>query len=354
MAQLIKSDQVNALQLAEALKITIAARLPLLIKGRPGVGKSDIVEQATREAKAKLIISHPVVSDPTDFKGLPFAQVDENGKQKAAFLPFGDLENLIDAQEPTVFFLDDLGQAPASVQAACMQLILARRINGHTVSPQVTFLAATNRREDKAGVQGILEPVKSRFCSILELIPDANLWRKWALKNALPTELISFVGYRPALIDGFSATQDLVNTPSPRTIHNIGKLMLAGIPKNLEFPLFSGSAGEGFSTEFLAFLKIFRNLPNPDLVIMQPQSAPIPTDPATLYALCGALASRSTEQNISRVIEYSTRLAKEDHGGTKHGEFSLLLVNDIMTARPELKDTQAFINWSIENQNLLI
>ena len=351
MAEQIKSDQVTPGQLKEILILAIKNHLPLLIKGRPGIGKSDIVTQACQEAKARLVISHPVVSDPTDFKGLPYA--DRDG-ETAKFLPFGDLKELINAQEETVFFLDDLGQAPASVQAACMQLILARRINGHKVSDKVTFLAATNRREDKAGVMGILEPVKSRFASIIELIPDSNEWRKWALSAALPVELIAFIGFRPTLLDGFKATHDLINTPSPRTIHNIGKLMLAGTPKQLEFPLFSGAAGEGFSTEFLAFLKIFRNLPNPDMVLMSPQNAEIPTDPATLYALCGALAARASEQNFSRLIEYANRLSEEEHGGTKHGEFSLMLIADILQSKPELKNTKAFIDWSIKNQNLLI
>ena len=84
---------------------------------------------------------------------------------QAEFLPFGDLRALIQADKDTVFFLDDLGQAPPTVQAAAMQLILARRINGHHVSDSVTFIAATNRKQDKAGVSGILEPVKSRFAT---------------------------------------------------------------------------------------------------------------------------------------------------------------------------------------------
>jgi DNA replication protein DnaC len=83
-----------------------------LFIGPTGVGKTDIVTQACQEANARLIISHPVVSDPTDYKGLPFA--DPDGKT-ARFLPFGDLAELSNAKEETVFFLDDLGQAPASV-----------------------------------------------------------------------------------------------------------------------------------------------------------------------------------------------------------------------------------------------
>ena len=87
---------------------------------------------------------------------------------------------------------------------------------------------------------------------------------------------------------------------------------------------------------------------------MSPQNAEIPTDPATLYALMGALSSRASEQNFSRLIEYANRLSEEDHGGIKHGEFSLMLITDILQSKPELKNTKAFIDWSIKNQNLLI
>ena len=91
-------------QLATCLQKTIPAGVPMLIKGAPGVGKSDIVGQACDATGAELLVSHPVVSDPTDYKGLPFA-VDG----KARFLPFGDLEALMTAETRTVYFLDDLG-----------------------------------------------------------------------------------------------------------------------------------------------------------------------------------------------------------------------------------------------------
>ena len=159
---------VKPSQLRRVLASTIPAKRPVLITGAPGIGKTDIVRQACAEAKAHLIVMHPVVSDPTDFKGLPW--VSDGG---ATFLPFGELQTLINATELTACFLDDLGRATPAVQAAAMQLILARHINGHAVSPHVVFLAATNRRTDRAGVSGILEPVKSRFTTILEL--EANL-----------------------------------------------------------------------------------------------------------------------------------------------------------------------------------
>jgi len=290
--------EVRPSDLAIMMEKMIPAHHPLLIKGAPGVGKTDLVYQACVRLGAKMKVSHPVVSDPIDFKGMPY--VDSNGE--AHFLPFGDLQELVNAKELTVFFLDDLGQAPPAVQAAAMQLILARRVNGHKVSPFVTFIAATNRKADKAGVSGVLEPVKSRFVTILELVPDLDDWVKWALAEGLPTEIIAFIRFRPGLLHDFKPSTDITNSPCPRTVHNVSKLMGLGIPSHLEYPAFAGSAGEGFAGEFLAFLKIFRSLPNPDLVLMHPEKAEVPKDPATMYALCGALSRKASDQTMDRLV----------------------------------------------------
>ena len=229
-------------QLTRLLEFAILNRFPVLITGSPGIGKTDIVKQSARATEARLLVSHPVVSDPTDYKGLPFVIETESGK-RADFLPFGDLAQICSTQEKTVFFFDDLGQAPASVQAAVMQLLLARRINGHRVSEQVTFVAATNRREDKAGVQGILEPVKSRFFSIVELETDIEDWVKWAIESNMPAELIAFVRFRPDLLNDFKPTREMKNSPCPRTLAFIGKAINAGLPSDLEFEFFAGAAG---------------------------------------------------------------------------------------------------------------
>ncbi|MEK6295273.1 MAG: ATP-binding protein, partial [Paraburkholderia tropica] len=116
--------QVNASQLKSLLLAYVPQRLPVIVSGRPGVGKSDIVEQVANELDHDLLISHPVVEDPTDSKGLPFAAADG---QSARFLPFGDLERALQVRKrPLIWFLDDLGQAAPSVQAAKMHLQLAR------------------------------------------------------------------------------------------------------------------------------------------------------------------------------------------------------------------------------------
>jgi len=333
---------MRAKQLKEAVKFAIHNKYPFLIKGAPGIGKTDIVTQACQETNTELIISHPVVSDPTDFKGLPFPVKGEN---KATFLPFGDLLKLIDADKPTVFFLDDLGQASASVQAAAMQLLLARRINGHRVSDQVIFLAATNRRQDRAAVQGILEPVKSRFASILELEVNVDDWVEWAINNDMPTELIAFVRYRPNLLHDFKPTGDIVNTPNPRTIAYVGMMMNAGLPKDTEYEMISGAAGEGFAAECLGFLKVYRDLPDIEKLIADPLSADVPDEPSTLFAVCGALSAKANKKNFGNIIRYTDRLP---------GEFQVLLIKDALKHNKSLSNTKEFSAWAIKHADVVL
>lgn len=332
---------MRAKELQTLLSWAIPQRLPILIKGIPGIGKTDIVEHCSTQASNDLIISHPVVSDPTDFKGLPA----DHGDGTAHFLPFGDLAALVNAQAPTVFFLDDLGQAPASVQAACMQLILARRVNGHKVSDMVTFIAATNRKADKAGVSGLLEPVKSRFASIVELEVNSDDWCRWAITHGMPVELIGFIRFRPALLSAFEPTKEIVNSPSPRTVAYIGKMQAANIPQALEFEAFQGAAGEAFATEYTAFLKLYRAMPNLDQIVLNPSGAPIPKEPGILYALAGALGARMTDSNIGAILTYLKRLGPE---------IQVVAIKDGITRNPEVARTKDFVLWSTESGNALL
>ena len=333
---------MRAKQLKDAIKFAIKNQYPLLIKGAPGIGKTDIVAQAAQETGTELIISHPVVSDPTDFKGLPFPNKEGT---EAKFLPFGDLLKLVKADKPTLFFLDDLGQAPASVQAAAMQLLLARRINGHKVSDKVTFMAATNRREDRAGVQGILEPVKSRFAAILELEVNIDDWVEWAIEEDLPVELIAFVRFRPNLLHSFKPTADIINTPNPRTVAAVGMMMNAGLPQNSEYEMISGAAGEAFAVEFLSFLKIYRDLPDIEKLISDPMGTDVPDEPSTLFAVCGALSAKANKKNISSIIEYTDRLP---------GEFQVLLIKDAIKRNKTLTNTKEFSAWAIEHADVIL
>lgn len=327
-------------ELKETLKDMIGNKFPILIVGAPGIGKTDIVSQACRELDVDLIVSHPVVSDPTDYKGLPFPSKEGD---TATFLPFGELVKLIKADKPTVFFLDDIGQAPSSVQAALMQLLLSRRINGHKVSDNVTFIAATNRRQDKAAVMGILEPVKSRFTSIVELEVNLEDWLIWAVKNDMPHELLSFLRFRPEHLTSFKATNDIVNTPSPRTIANVGKLMNAKVSNLRE--LIKGAAGEAFAIEFLAYIKNMEHLLSYEMIIASPEDVSIPDEGSLRYAMIGMLSHFAKQGDMDNLFLYTQRFPME---------YQVLFYKSLDIIKPELLSHPSFGTWAANNTDILI
>ena len=336
-------------EMATEVEIHLKANMPLMMAGKPGQGKSTIVKDVCNAIGYDLMTCHPVVDSPIDYKGLG-TFVMEGKKKLAEFLPFGDLRRLIEAKKPLVHFADDLGPSAKMVQAAYGQLLLNRAINGNPVSPHVRFIAATNRKEDKSGVQGIIEMLKDRFHTIAELGNSLEDWVKWAINsNRIAYELISYVRYRPEILDAWEPTSDMSRNPTPRSLEQLADKLNAGIPRDLQLKSFTGTIGIKHATEFVGFLRIYQDLPDPDAVIMDPKNAEVPDaseKPGNLYALCGALAARATTNTIERVIEYANRLPDE---------FSVLLVKDA-TARDEKKLTKnkAFLNWVSDHQDVLI
>jgi hypothetical protein len=120
--------------------------------------------------------------------------------------------------------------------------------------------------------------------------------------------------------------------------------VLGTVPAEAEYESFKGAVGEGCAAEFVGFIKIFRKLPNPDNILLNPTTAAVPTDPATLYALSGAIAERATENNFERVCTYAERMPPE---------FSVLTISYAARKKPELANTQAFTKWSIQHQEVL-
>ncbi len=211
------------------LRRTIPAAHPLLLVGAPGVGKTAIVKAAAADLHYNLVVSHPVTAEPTDFRGLPW-MVDG----RASFLPIGDLARLQAlAGQPTVWLIDDLGQAPSATQAAVMQLVHSdgRALNGFALPEGTAVVACSNRAQDRAGVGAFLSPLIGRFLTVLTVEPEPVAFVQWAIRHGGFHPLVaSFIRWKPEyLLDQARPDHSLEQRCSPRTWEHVSRLLELGM-----------------------------------------------------------------------------------------------------------------------------
>ncbi len=317
--------------------------------GMPGIGKTALVKLIAKELNYELVIFHPVISDPTDFKGIPWLFKDENGKEHCVFVPFDQLMKLINATGPTICFLDDLGQAPEAVQAAAMQLLHGGTLNGQKISEHVRFIAATNRKQDRAGVSGILEPVKSRFHGIFELVPELDPFLKHLINVGVSPILVAFLRHRPNWLvggdDGWTPHADIVNQPCPRTIEHMGDVINMNFDDILHPTVYAGAVGKALANEFVAFERLKVHMPDMNTVLNNPLGAEAPKDQQCAYAMIGALHQSMTRSNIANIYTYIQQYFSK--------EMQLVFHYDVEGFQPGLIKSEAYINWSQKHGDML-
>ena len=323
-------------QLNIALKTLIHIKQPVFIWGPPGVGKSQVVSQTTQQMGLNLIDVRAVLLDPVDLRGLPY--IDKN--QRVCWSP----PDFLPKKGSGILFLDELNAAPPLVQAACYQLILDRKLGEYQLPEDWSIIAAGNRETDRSVTHRISSALANRF---VHLKFDVNLedWLNWAKKNNQSEEVIAFLKFRPALLHAFDPQKNEKAFPTPRSWEFVSHILSGRPDKALEFELIAGTVGEGAAAEFSGFSRIYRNLPNPDMLLSSPEASEVPEDPATLYAVCEVLASKANKQNMAQIIAYANRLPPE---------YSVLLVRDAVKTDKGIVDTEAFNEWAATYSEVLI
>jgi hypothetical protein len=311
----------------------IAARQPAFLWGGPGIGKSAVVRQLAEELKLPLQDVRALLLDPVDLRGLPFLGSD--GRSKWAppeFLP---------REGSGILFLDELNAAPAMVQASCYQLVLDRKLGEYSLPEGWAIVAAGNRDGDRAVTARMPTPLRNRFVH-LEFEIDAQEWSEWAVAAGIRPELIAFLRFRPELLSVFD--RDANAFPSPRSWEFVSRILDSSTGPPIEHELFAGAVGPGAATEFSAFLRTFRELPNIDAILLNPLAEPVPDSAAAQYAIASALARCASDLNFDRVCAYLDRMPTE---------FGVLCVRDASLRRPEIRHTSSYTKWAIANHHAL-
>lgn len=328
---------MRMLQAKTALQAALAADLPMFLWGAPGIGKSELVAQIASAMSLPLIDMRAALLDPLDLRGLPTVE-----NRKAVWVPMGELPDAERDGAEGILFLDELNAAPSMVQAACFGLVLNRRLGEYHLPPGWRVIAAGNRQTDRASAQRMPSALANRFMHA-EIEPDNDSWSRWALGAGIPAELVAFLRFRPSLLHDFEADRTINATP--RTWVMASRVIKAGLDPETELDLLSGTVGPGPAAELVAFLRVWRTLPSPEGVLMNPDSASVPDDPATLYALMGALARKVSDNSMANFVRYLGRVP---------AEYGVAAMRDAIARDETLQSTSGFVSWAAANSDVVL
>lgn len=330
---------MRAALLKETLKSLYPIKRAVAIEGAPGGGKTTICQQVAEELGVGFIEKHMPTMLVEDFGVPDMATVGDSFAYK---LPdWFPAKGRNDIPDEGILLFDDRNQAGADLQKVLANIQQARNLHGVPLKDGWQVISTGNRQSDRAGANRVLSHLRNRE-TVYELDTHLDDWTSWAIEAEVKPEVIAFIRFRPNLLHDFDPQRD--QNPTPRSWVEGVSDALGTVPHEAEYETFKGAVGEGAAAEFVGFVKIYRKLPNPDNILLNPTTADVPTDPATLYALSGAIAERATESNFERVCQYAERMPPE---------FSVLSISYASRKKPELASTQAFTNWCVKHQDVL-
>lgn len=321
-------------EVATAMACCIEARQPVITWGAPGIGKSDVTQQTGAKLGRKVLDVRASLLDPVDLRGIPSVRDGRTHWNSPAFLPEA-------SQGPTLVLLDEMNRAPVMTQNALFQLVLDRKLGEYTLPDTCEIVACCNRESDGGGVVKMPQALANRFTH-LHMVADLDDWSRWAIGANVEPAVIAFLRFRPDLLHQFD--REAKAFPTPRSWNFVSRITAQKPGNGIEHALYCGAVGDGAATEYSAFLRMFRELPNIDAILLNPDTAALPTQPATMFAVASALARRAKVNNFGRVLQYVNRLP---------AEYGVFTVKDAVRKDPTLQACDEFTRWAITNSDVV-
>jgi hypothetical protein len=183
----------------------------------------------------------------------------------------------------------------------------------------------------------MIAPLKNRWHAIINIEPDLAGWKAWAFSHGIAPEVIAFVSANPDyLCPEHKVTRDIDPLASARSWSFLSDWITAGVA--ITPAMAAAVVGEGAGLAFAAWLDIYKTaIPAFSEVMKSPATAPIPEDPCACFALCSKLAYEANKGNFNKIAVYAARL---------RGDWQSMLITDCTARHPELKESQAYINWA--------
>ncbi len=333
------------------------AKQKVLLVGPPGTAKTARVFAAATELGWKVVVFRASLSERIDFSG---ALIPDHTAGVTRALPLEVLHELRNTTEPTILFLDDLGQAPIDVQAAAMHLF-----DPGFLPANILIWGATNRPGDKSGVTALCEPLRSRFdlAFVIPHSPDITQettagtllwnweeeleqWISWAVSRNADPVIVAWHRFHSGkdLYQWKPHADPSVRMADYRSWETVMNLYSAGLNDTGSL---SGAIGSAAATDLQIYAKFRQVLPSLNDIWNSPETAPMPSnEPGIMYLLSSVVSTAVTPGTVGAFVTYIARMPRV---------FAALAAKDAHKRMgTHLLGNPVWMQWFTENQRLFI
>lgn len=347
---------MTAISMIDAKKMIIAcyyANEPLMVIGKPGMGKTALFAGVTKELGIGYIPNILSQKDPVDVGGMRVPDM-KTGVLRH-FVP-EDLpiveewdnkpKNHGHVRHPLkgILHYDEINVVSLLMQATAYGIIQERRVGLHRLKPGWVPMASGNNVTDRSAAQRLSLALANRF-NVQTVEPDLQSWLVQYGSEHVDTRGTSFLRFRPELFHVMPTTADEVRFPSARSWTKALKFI--DEEPTLRRKIIAGYVGDTPADEFEAYWRIMEKAPSIDEIVADPKKARLPEerDAGTYYAVAGMLARLMDRKNVAPVMIYVDRMLPD---------YQVALLQDATRREPGLKNTEAYGNWAVKHQEITL
>ncbi len=205
---------------------------PIFLLGSPGIGKTQIMEQISKECKIGLVsytITHHTRQSAI---GLPFISRKQYGGQEFAATEYTMSEivaAVYEKMEQTglhegILFLDEINCVSETLAPAMLQFLQCKSFGNHKIPQGWVIIAAGNPPEYNKSVREFDVVTMDRVKKI-EVEADFEVWKEYAYQQGLHGAVISYLNTRKQNFYQMETTVDGRNFATPRGWEDLSDLI---------------------------------------------------------------------------------------------------------------------------------
>ena len=205
---------------------------PILLMGPPGIGKTQIMEQAARECGVALVAYTITHHTRQSAVGLPFIrQRHYDGKDVSVteYTMSEIIASVYDCMRTTgktqgILFLDEINCVSETLSPAMLLFLQYKVFGGHQIPEGWVVVTAGNPPRFNKSVREFDAATRDRL-KVIEVEPNYEAWKAYALEHGVSRSVISYLDIRPEDFYKVETTVDGLTVVTPRAWEDLSEIL---------------------------------------------------------------------------------------------------------------------------------